>query len=109
MRKITSTLMTVILLLFSSLALADYITPEGNVEIAEGVYARESAAKEIRRYNATYEVVKLYHQDINDIDETLTLVRSKNNCIILQINTKGKVKNFINQVFITDEFEECLK
>ena len=51
--------------LVSTLAWGDYITPEHNIEIADNVYARESAAKRINIYKLTDKVVELYNQDLN--------------------------------------------
>lgn len=91
--------------LTSPLAWGDYITPERNIEIADNVYARESAAKRINVYNLTDKVVELYNQDIKNVSEGITLVEDKNSCIHLFINTRNGEKNFINQIIVD---EECL-
>ena len=101
-------LTTVLLCVFSvfDIAWADYITPEGNLEIADNIYARASVAREIKAHNIIDKVIELYNQDIKKMDDGITLVRDKNNCIFLYINTKGYKKNFINQMIIDDE--DCL-
>lgn len=89
--------------LVSTLAWGDYITPEHNIEIADNVYARESAARRINIYKLTDKVVELYNQDIKNMSEGITLVEDKNNCIHLFINTKNGKKNFINQIIVDEE------
>jgi hypothetical protein len=86
---------------------ADYITPEDLVELSPGVYARSEAAALAKRYDIRDLVVKLYNQDIKEIQEGITLVHEGEHCINLYINTKNKVKNFISQ--ISTEDAECFK
>lgn len=94
-------------LVLSNLANADYVTPEKNIEIGEGVLARASAALEIKNRNITGAVIDLYNQKIENISSGITLVSSDDNCIFLYINTRGGIKNFINQIIF--EEEKCIK
>jgi hypothetical protein len=97
----------ILLLIISNMVLADYITPEDNVEISPntGIYARESAAKKIKNLNITEDVIKLYNS-IQNLDGTVTMVKSKNNCITLYVDTENNKKNFIEQV---TTHKGCLK
>ncbi len=99
---------TVLLLSMShlSIARADYVTPEELIEISPGVRVRSISAEQIEKFNIKDDVVKLYNQNF-EMDKALTLVRGPDNCIVLIINTKNGVKNFINQVILKDD--QCFK
>ncbi len=93
--------------MMSTAVLADYITPEGNVEIATGIYARASAAKEIKDLGITEYVIKLYNKDISVRRSNISTIEDANGCIELLVNTEGGKKNFIEQIIYNKK--ECSK
>lgn len=61
--------------MMSTAVLADYITPEDNVEIAKGtgIYARAPAAKTIKDFKITDDVIKLYKSGSHHNNQTQDL------------------------------------
>ena len=91
--------LTIFSIFFTLSSFADNVTPEGNIEISKGIFARESVSKDIERLKILPEVVRLYNNPVN-IKSDITTVKDANEHIIIYINTRGGKKNFINQVIV---------
>jgi len=92
-------ILTIFAMFFTFSSLADYVKPEGNIEISKGIFARESVSKSIMRLKILPEVISLYNKSV-DIKSNITTVKDANERIIIYINTEGGKKNFINQIIV---------
>jgi hypothetical protein len=86
---------------------ADYVTPEGLIEISPGVVARSRAAWHITRHTITKAVADLYNAAVPENGRSITLAQTPDGCLSLYINTRNDRKNYINQVDIDDGEENC--
>ena len=92
---------------FGCTAHADYVVPDDIVKIEKGIHARQSVAQQIEEHSISKQVINLYHQDIKNMDDRITVIRGPNNCMVLFVNTEGHKKNFIEQIYL-DLDEDCL-
>ena len=86
---------------------ADYVTHENLVEIAPSVMARSTAAWRITQHTITKSVADLYNAAVPENGRSITLAQTPDGCLSLYINTRNDGKNYINQVDIDDNGENC--
>ena len=90
----------------SLLANIDPIRSEGNELISPGVYARASAAEEIRSLNIAQEVSDLYRTLQPTKKKGVGVALAEDDCFALYIRTENGFPEFIEQLSIKDQ--KCL-
>ena len=80
----------------------DPIHQEGNEQISPGVYARSSAAAQIRKLQITQEISRLYHTLQPQKKDGHGVELAENECFAVYIRTANGIREFIEQIFIKD-------
>ena len=80
----------------------DPIHVEGNEQISPGIYARISAAEEIRRLDITQEISQLYRTLQTTQKKEVGFELLEDDCFALFIRTKNGLPEFIAQIAVKD-------